>query len=66
MWYVALGRVGNVATRSKPVRYAGKEESFEHEALRRAERMANKKSGAKPTGGKKSLAAKVKALIGAR
>ena len=48
------------------MRYAGKEESFEHEALRRAEKMASKTSGTKPAGGKKSLTEKFKELIGAR
>ena len=40
--------------------YAGREESFEYEALKRAEKIASKKAK------KKSLTAKVKELIGAR
>ena len=46
--------------------YTGREESFEYEALRRAEKMASKTSGTKPAGGKKSLTEKFKELIGAR
>jgi hypothetical protein len=46
--------------------YTGREESFEYEALRRAEKMASKKSGTKLAGEKKSLTEKVKELIGAR
>jgi hypothetical protein len=41
--------------------YAGREESFEYEALRRAEKIANKKKAKK-----KSLIARIKELIGAR
>ncbi len=40
--------------------YAGREESFEYEALKRAEKMASKKAE------KKSLTEKLKELIGAR
>ena len=40
--------------------YAGREESFEYEALRRAEKIANKKAK------KKSLTARIKELIVAR
>lgn len=46
--------------------YAGREESFEYEALRRAEKMASKKSGTKPAGKQKSLVGKVKELLGAK
>jgi hypothetical protein len=46
--------------------YTGREESFKYEALKRAEKMASKKSGTKPAGEKKSLTEKVKELIGAR
>ena len=46
--------------------YTGREESFEYEALRRAEKMASKTSGTKPGGGKKSLTEKFKEPIGAR
>ena len=45
--------------------YAGREESFEYEALRRAEKMAGKERG-KPIGRKKPFAAKVKELLGAK
>ena len=45
--------------------YTGREESFEYEALRRAEKMASKKSRTKPAGGKTSLIEKFKELIGA-
>jgi hypothetical protein len=46
--------------------YTGREESFEYEALRRAEKMASKKSRTKPAGGKTSLIEKFRELIGAR
>jgi hypothetical protein len=46
--------------------YTGREESFEYEALRRAEKMASKKSRTKPAGRKTSLIEKFKELIGAR
>ena len=46
--------------------YTGREESFEYEALRRAEKMASKKSRTKPAGGKTSLIEKFKELKGAR
>jgi hypothetical protein len=51
---------------ARSMSYTGREESFEYEALMRAEKMASKKSGTKPAGEKKSLTEKVKELIGAR
>ena len=46
--------------------YAGREESFEYEALRRAEKMAGKKGTTKLAGKQKSLVGKVKELLGAK
>lgn len=51
---------------ARPMSYAGREECFEYEALRRAEKMASKKSGTKPAGKQKSLVGKVKELLGAK